>query len=133
MKDRKSFKNSYNAMEQELSFQKGLLQKNTKTKTMTMTKTKTKTKTKNEKDPTCAIFSESRGCKDIKYDLFTKKFSRNFHDFFRNFLRNVHDIFTMFEYQKVAPEGPWGGPRVLSPPISALRRKCGWGSGRPPG
>ena len=36
------------------------------------TKTKTKTKTKNEKDPTCAIFSESRGCKDIKCDLFTK-------------------------------------------------------------
>ena len=33
------------------------------------TKTKTKTKTKNEKDPTCAIFSESRGCKVIKYDL----------------------------------------------------------------
>ena len=64
MKDRKSFKNSNNAMEQELTFQKGLLQKKTKTKT--------KTKTKNEKDPTCAIFPENRGCKDIKYDLFTK-------------------------------------------------------------
>ena len=46
MKDRKSFKTSDNAMEQELSFQKGLLQKKTNTKT------KTKTKTKNEKDPT---------------------------------------------------------------------------------
>ena len=49
MKDRKSFKNSYNAMEQELSFQKGPQKK-------TKTKTKTKTNTKNEKDPTCAIF-----------------------------------------------------------------------------
>ena len=48
------------AMEQELSFQKGLLKK----------KTKTKTKTKNEKDPTCAIFLESRGRKDIKHDVF---------------------------------------------------------------
>ena len=59
MKDRKSFKNSYNAMEQELSFQKGP-QKKTKTKTKAKTETKTKTKTKNEKYPTCAIFSESR-------------------------------------------------------------------------
>ena len=59
MKDRNSFKNSDNAMEQE-SFQKGLLKKKTKTNT------KTKTKTRNEKDPTCAIFSESRACKDIK-------------------------------------------------------------------
>ena len=33
--------------------------------------TKTKTKTKNEKDQTCAMFSESRGCKDIVHDLFT--------------------------------------------------------------
>ena len=41
MKDRKSFKNSYNAMEQELSFQKELQKK-------TKTKTKTKTETKNE-------------------------------------------------------------------------------------
>ena len=65
MKNRKSSKNSNNAMEQELSFQKELLKKKTKTKT--------KTKTKNEKDPTCAIFSESRGFKDIKYDNFTKK------------------------------------------------------------
>ena len=50
MKDRKSFQNSDNAMKQELSFQKGLLHKNTKTKTKTKTKTniKTKTKTKNE-------------------------------------------------------------------------------------
>ena len=47
MKDKKSFKNSDNAMEQELTFQKGFQKK-------------TKTKTKNEKDPTCAIFSESR-------------------------------------------------------------------------
>ena len=54
----------------------------TKTKTKTKTETKTKTNTKNEKDSTCAIFSESRGCKDIKYDLFTKKFSRNFPNFF---------------------------------------------------
>ena len=46
MKDRKSFKNSDNAMEQELPLQKGLLQKKAKTKT------KTKTKTKNEKYPT---------------------------------------------------------------------------------
>ena len=45
MKDTKSFKNSENAMEQELSFQKGLLQNKTKTKTKTNTKTKTKTKT----------------------------------------------------------------------------------------
>ena len=58
MKDRKSFKNSDNAMEQELSFQKGLLQK------------RTKAKTKNEKDLTCAIFLESRGCKNIKHDAF---------------------------------------------------------------
>ena len=87
MKDRKSFKNSGNAMEQELSFQKGLQKKtetktktktetNTKTKTKTETNTKTKIKTKtttkNEKDRTCAIFPESRGCKDIKYDNFTK-------------------------------------------------------------
>ena len=77
MKDRKSFKNSYNAMEQELSFQKGLQKKTktktkTKTETKTETKTNTKTKTKNEKDPTYAIFLESRGCKDIKYDNFTK-------------------------------------------------------------
>ena len=72
MKDRKSFKNSDNAMQQELYFHKGLLKKKTKTKTKTKTRTKTKTKTKtktntktkNEKDPTCAIFSESRGCKD---------------------------------------------------------------------
>ena len=35
-------------------------------------KKKTKTKTKNEKDPTCAIFLESRGFKDIKYDTLTK-------------------------------------------------------------
>ena len=66
---RKSFKNSYNAMEQELSFQKNL-QKKTKTKTKTKTETKTKintkTKTKNEKDPIYAIFLKSRGCKDIK-------------------------------------------------------------------
>ena len=46
MKDRKSFKNSDNAMKQELSFQKGLLHKNTKTKTKTKTKTNTKTKQK---------------------------------------------------------------------------------------
>ena len=49
MKDRKSFKNSNNAMEQELTFQKGLLQKKTKTKTKTKTKKKTKTKTKTTK------------------------------------------------------------------------------------
>ena len=68
-------------MEQELSFQKRLQKKTktstkkktkTETKTKTKAETKTKTKTKSEKDPTCAIFSESRGCKDIKYDLFTK-------------------------------------------------------------
>ena len=95
MKDRKSFKNSYNAMEQELSFQKGLRKKTkTKTKTNTKKKTKTKTKTKNEKDPTCAIFSESRGCKDIKYDLFTKKFSRNFPEIFLKFFRNFPEIFS---------------------------------------
>ena len=92
-------------MEQELSFQKRL-QKNTKTKTKTKTETKTKTKkntkektktkaktkTKNEKDPTCAIFSESRGCKDIKYDLFTKKLSQNFHEI----SRNVPKVFEKF-------------------------------------
>ena len=73
MKDRKSFNNSYNAMEQELSFQKGLQTKTkTKTETRTKTNTNTKTKTKNEKDPTYAIFSETRGCKDIKYDNFTR-------------------------------------------------------------
>ena len=38
-------------------------------KTLSKTKTKTKTKTKNGNDQTCAIFSESRGCKDIKYDI----------------------------------------------------------------
>ena len=64
-------------MEQELSFQKGLQKKTetktkTKTETNTKTKTKTKTTTKNEKDRTCAIFPEIRGCKDIKYDNFTK-------------------------------------------------------------
>ena len=37
-------------------------------KTNTNTKTKTKTKTKCSKDPTYAMFSESRGFKDIKYD-----------------------------------------------------------------
>ena len=98
MKDRKSFKNSDNAMKQELSFQKGLLHKNTKTKTKTKTKTntKTKTKTKNEKDPTSAIFPESRGCKDIKYDLFTKKFSRNFSEIFPKFSPNLPKIFPKF-------------------------------------
>ena len=77
MKDRKSFKNSCIAMEQELSFQKGLQKKTktktkteTETKTKTNTKTQTKTKTKNEKDPTYDIFSESRGCKGIKHDVF---------------------------------------------------------------
>ena len=67
MKDRKSFKKSNNAMEQELSFQKGLLQKKTKIrrrKRQDEDKDKTKTMT-------CAIFPESRGCKDMKYDLFT--------------------------------------------------------------
>ena len=60
MKDIKSFKNSYNAMEQELSFQKGL-QKKTKTETKTETNTKTKTKTKNEKRPNiCYIFGKQR-------------------------------------------------------------------------
>ena len=48
-------------MEQELSFQKRVLQKKTKTKT--------KTKTKCRKDYTCGIFSERRVCKDIKYDI----------------------------------------------------------------
>ena len=50
MKDRKSFKNSYNAMEQELSFQKGL-QKNTKTKMEAKTKSETKRKTKTKNVP----------------------------------------------------------------------------------
>ena len=45
---------------------------NTKTKTERETKTKTKTKTRNEIGPTYAIFSEIIGCKDIKYDLFSK-------------------------------------------------------------
>ena len=30
------------------------------------------TKTKTEKDPTCTIFSKSRGCEDKKYDLLKK-------------------------------------------------------------
>ena len=51
-------------------------------------KDKDRTKTKNEKDPTCSIFLESRGCNDIKYDLFTKssswKSSRYFQDIFEN-------------------------------------------------
>ena len=110
MKDRKSFKNSDNAMKQELSFQKRLLQKNTKTKTKTKiktktktntkTNTKTKTKTKNEKDPTSAIFPESRGCKDMKYDLFSKKFSRNFPQIFpkfsSKFSRNFPEVFEKY-------------------------------------
>ena len=44
MKDRKSFKNSDNAMKQELSFQQGLL------KTKMKKKMKKKTKTKANKD-----------------------------------------------------------------------------------
>ena len=75
-------------MEHELSFQNGL-QKNTKTNTKTETETETETETKNEKDPTCAIFLESRGCNDIKYDLFTKKFSRNLREIIKKSSRNL--------------------------------------------
>ena len=81
--------------------------KKTKTKPKKKTKTKNEkeyyifgrqsiftemTKTKNEKDPTCAIFSESRGCKDIKYDLLTKKFPRYFHDVFKILSRYFYDV-----------------------------------------
>ena len=38
------------------------------TKTKTKRETKTKTKTRKEKDSTCAILSESRGCMYIKYE-----------------------------------------------------------------
>ena len=44
---------------------------NTTTKTNTKTNTRTKTKWKFKKYLTYAIFSKSRGCKDIKYDIFS--------------------------------------------------------------
>ena len=44
---------------------------NTNTKTKTKTNILKKTKTKYRKDHTCAIFSKSRWCKDIKYDIFS--------------------------------------------------------------
>ena len=38
---------------------------------LTMTKTDTKTKTKCIKDPTCARFLKSRGCRDFKCGILT--------------------------------------------------------------
>ena len=61
MKIEKVCKNCDTAMEEEISFQKILLQ------------AKTKAKTKTEKDPTCAIFSKSRCFEDIKYDTEIEK------------------------------------------------------------
>ena len=66
IRDRESFKKSGNAMD---LFRNAFAEKD---KDEVKDKDKDRTKTKNEKDPTCSIFLESRGCNDIKYDIFTK-------------------------------------------------------------